>query len=62
MQNCEKTKMILIWFLHLNKMTDALSLREKKEARFMFFGEKTIYGFALKTPSLDYGYPINREI
>ena len=54
--------MILIWFLHLNKMTDALSLREKKEARFMFFGEKTIYGFALKTPSLDYGYLINREI
>lgn len=41
---------------YLNKMVDALSSREKKEALIEVLGVGTICGFALKIPSLDNGY------
>lgn len=47
---------------YLNKMTDVLSSRKKKEALLVFFGVETICGFVLKIPSLDNVYSVVQGI
>lgn len=53
---------VFIFAPYLNKMTDVLSSREKKEALFVFFGVGTICGFVLNLPSLDNGYSVVQGI
>lgn len=47
---------VFIFAPYLNKMVDALSLREKKEAMILLFLIFSICGFVLRIASLDNGY------